>query len=88
VVTDRQLPPGLGYSETIFTLTANRPYTFGAVTQLVNEAYEYDTFNTGSTRNIYSPDVIHRAGAHGRPHRGGDEHRSVHVPPVPSPRPR
>ena len=48
----------LGYSESIFTLTANCPYNFGPVTQLLNEAYEYDTFNTGSTRNIYSPDVI------------------------------
>jgi isoquinoline 1-oxidoreductase subunit beta len=48
----------LGYSETIFSLTANCPYNFGPVTQLLNEAYEYDTFNTGSTRNIYSPDVI------------------------------
>jgi isoquinoline 1-oxidoreductase subunit beta len=48
----------LGYSETIFTLTANCPYNFGAVTQLLNEAYDYNTFNTGSTRNIYSPDVI------------------------------
>jgi isoquinoline 1-oxidoreductase beta subunit len=48
----------VGYSESIFTLTANCPYNFGPVTQLLNEAYEYDTFNTGSTRNIYSPDVI------------------------------
>jgi isoquinoline 1-oxidoreductase beta subunit len=48
----------LGYSESIFSLTANCPYNFGPVTQLLNEAYEYNTFNTGSTRNIYSPDVI------------------------------
>jgi isoquinoline 1-oxidoreductase beta subunit len=47
----------LGYAQTVFTLTANVPYNFGAVTQLINEAYEYDTFNTGSVRNIYSPDV-------------------------------
>ena len=53
------LPGGnfLGYSETIFELTANVPYNFGAVTQLLNEIYEYDTFNTSSVRNIYSPDV-------------------------------
>src|SRR5581483_4234683 len=41
----------------VFTLTQNVPYNFGLVTQLVNEAYTYDTFNTGSVRNIYSPDV-------------------------------
>jgi len=47
----------LGYAETVFTLTQNVPYNFGVVTQLINEAYTYDTFNTGSVRNIYSPDV-------------------------------
>ena len=47
----------LGYSEAIFTLTQNVPYNFGAVTQLLNEVYDYDTFNTSSVRNIYSPDV-------------------------------
>jgi isoquinoline 1-oxidoreductase beta subunit len=52
------LPDGnLGYSETVFTLSQNVPYNFGLVTQLINEAYAYDTFNTGSVRNIYSPDV-------------------------------
>ena len=36
-------------------LTQELPYNFGAVTQLLNET---DTrFNTGSMRNIYSPDV-------------------------------
>jgi isoquinoline 1-oxidoreductase beta subunit len=47
----------LGYSQTIFTLTQNVPYNFGAVTQLLNEVYAHDTFNTGSVRNIYSPNV-------------------------------
>jgi isoquinoline 1-oxidoreductase subunit beta len=52
------LPEGnLGYAETVFTLTQNVPYNFGVATQLINEAYTYDTFNTGSVRNIYSPDV-------------------------------
>jgi isoquinoline 1-oxidoreductase beta subunit len=53
-------PPGqnlLQYSETIFNLTANVPYNFGAVTQLLNEVYEYNTFNTSSVRNVYSPEV-------------------------------
>ncbi len=52
-------PPNFnqGYSQTVFTLTANCPYNFGPVTQLINESYQYNTFNTGSVRNIYSPDV-------------------------------
>jgi isoquinoline 1-oxidoreductase subunit beta len=47
----------LGYSQAIFTLTQNVPYNFGAVTQLLHEVYAYNTFNTGSVRNIYSPNV-------------------------------
>ena len=47
----------LGYSQSVFTLTANVPYNFGPVTQLLNEVYDYDTFNTSSVRNIYSPEV-------------------------------
>ncbi len=46
-----------GYAETVFTLTQNVPYNFGVVTQLLNEIYDYETFNTGSVRNIYSPNV-------------------------------
>ena len=53
-----KLPAGLGnlgFAESIFALTQELPYNFGAVTQLLNET---DTrFNTGSMRNIYSPDV-------------------------------
>ena len=45
----------LSFSETIFSLTQELPYNFGAVTQLLNETDE--RFNTGSMRNIYSPDV-------------------------------
>ena len=49
---------GLGFAETIFTLTQELPYNFGAVTQLLNEPLEFeDKFSTGSMRNIYSPDV-------------------------------
>lgn len=47
----------LGYSQAIFNLTQNVPYNFGAVTQLLNEIYAYNTFNTSSVRNIYSPNV-------------------------------
>jgi isoquinoline 1-oxidoreductase beta subunit len=54
-----QLPAAnsLGYSQAIFNLTQNVPYNFGVVTQLLNEIYAYNTFNTGSVRNIYSPNV-------------------------------
>jgi isoquinoline 1-oxidoreductase beta subunit len=45
----------LSFSQTIFSLTQELPYNFGAVTQLLNETDE--RFNTGSMRNIYSPDV-------------------------------
>jgi isoquinoline 1-oxidoreductase subunit beta len=49
----------LGYSQSIFTLTANVPYNFGTVTQLLNEVYHPpgSMFNTSSVRNIYSPEV-------------------------------
>ncbi|NYF97724.1 molybdopterin cofactor-binding domain-containing protein [Janibacter cremeus] len=51
-----KLPVGdLTFSQTIFTLTQEIPYNFGVVTQLLNETD--DRFNTGSMRNIYSPDV-------------------------------
>ena len=46
---------GMGFSQSIFTLTQELPYNFGAVTQLLNETD--DRFNTGSMRNIYSPDT-------------------------------
>ncbi|MGN6868072.1 MAG: molybdopterin cofactor-binding domain-containing protein [Solirubrobacteraceae bacterium] len=55
------LPEGdfLGYSQSVFTLTANVPYNFGSVTQLLNEVYHPpgSLFNTSSVRNIYSPEV-------------------------------
>jgi isoquinoline 1-oxidoreductase beta subunit len=47
----------IGYSQAVFNLTQSVPYNFGLVTQLLNEIYAYDTFNTGSVRNIYSPNV-------------------------------
>ncbi|MEU6660069.1 molybdopterin cofactor-binding domain-containing protein [Streptomyces sp. NPDC046821] len=45
----------LTFAETIFQLTQSTPYNFGAVTQLLNEVPL--KFNTGSMRNIYSPNV-------------------------------
>jgi isoquinoline 1-oxidoreductase beta subunit len=51
-----ELPFGnLGYAQTIFELTQNVPYNFGATDQVLNEVDM--GFNTGSMRNIYSPDV-------------------------------
>ncbi|MDC0768975.1 molybdopterin cofactor-binding domain-containing protein [Streptomyces sp. HD] len=51
-----RLPVGdLTFSETIFTLTQQTPYHFGVVTQLLGETDK--GFNTGSMRNIYSPNV-------------------------------
>ncbi|MFY9587165.1 MAG: molybdopterin cofactor-binding domain-containing protein, partial [Actinomycetota bacterium] len=53
-------PPQLNhltYAQGVFTLTANVPYNFGPVTQLMREVYEIPMFNTSSVRNIYSPDV-------------------------------
>jgi isoquinoline 1-oxidoreductase beta subunit len=53
-----ELPAGLGnlgLAESIFTLTQELPYDFGVVTQLLTEVDM--GFNTGSMRNIYSPDV-------------------------------
>ena len=52
------LPAGLGnlgFAETVYTLTQEVPYNFGAVVQTLTETD--DRFNTGSMRNIYSPDV-------------------------------
>ncbi|QEV21635.1 molybdopterin cofactor-binding domain-containing protein [Streptomyces alboniger] len=45
----------LTFAETIFQLTQSTPYHFGATTQLLNEVPL--RFNTGSMRNIYSPNV-------------------------------
>ncbi|MET9377441.1 molybdopterin cofactor-binding domain-containing protein [Streptomyces sp. NPDC002992] len=51
-----RLPVGdLTFSETIFQLTQQSPYHFGVTTQLLSETDK--GFNTGSMRNIYSPNV-------------------------------
>ncbi|MEV6055364.1 molybdopterin cofactor-binding domain-containing protein [Streptomyces sp. NPDC052107] len=46
---------GLTFSETIFALSQQTPYNFGVVTQVLGETDK--GFNTGSMRNIYSPNV-------------------------------
>ena len=53
-----KLPTGLGnlgFSETVFTLTQELPYNVGVAAQTLTETDL--RFNTGSMRNIYSPDV-------------------------------
>jgi len=53
-----ELPAGnFGYAQAFFNLTANVPYNFGVATQLLNEIYGPDVFNTSSVRNVYSPEV-------------------------------
>ncbi|GAB2677952.1 molybdopterin-dependent oxidoreductase [Saccharopolyspora gloriosae] len=57
-----RLPPlGLGnfagFSLPVFELTVGVPYKFGVTTQLLNEIMQYDTFPTGSNRNLFNPDV-------------------------------
>ncbi len=46
----------LSFAESIFLLSQSVPYNFGVVTQLLNEIPL--KFNTGSMRNIYSPNVV------------------------------
>ncbi|MFF0739697.1 molybdopterin cofactor-binding domain-containing protein [Streptomyces sp. NPDC004111] len=45
----------LGFSETFFQLTQSMPYNFGVTGRLLNETDK--GFNTGSMRNVYSPDA-------------------------------
>ena len=54
------MPPDFnqGYSQVVFNTTANVPYNFGAVTQAINEIFQFNSFHTGSVRNIYNPDVV------------------------------
>ena len=47
---------GLSLSQTIFELSQSSPYNFGATIQALNEIDL--KFNTGSMRNIYSPNVV------------------------------
>ena len=46
---------GMSYSQTVFTYTQQTPYNFGTTRQLLDEVDK--GFNTGSMRNVYSPDV-------------------------------
>lgn len=51
-----QLPVGdIGFSETFFQLSQTMSYDFGVTSRLLSETDK--GFNTGSMRNVYSPDV-------------------------------
>ncbi|MEV5897488.1 molybdopterin cofactor-binding domain-containing protein [Nonomuraea fuscirosea] len=51
-----RLPVGdIGFAQTFFHLSQEMPYAFGVVGQLLSETGK--GFNTGSMRNVYSPDV-------------------------------
>ncbi|MCZ0985573.1 molybdopterin cofactor-binding domain-containing protein [Streptomyces diastatochromogenes] len=51
-----RLPVGdAGFSETFFQLSQSMPYDFGVSSRLLSETNK--DFNTGSMRNVYSPDV-------------------------------
>ncbi|MGV9915194.1 molybdopterin cofactor-binding domain-containing protein [Streptomyces tendae] len=51
-----KLPVGdIGFSETFFQLSQSMPYNFGTNSRLLSETDK--GFNTGSMRNVYSPDV-------------------------------
>ncbi|MEV8015787.1 molybdopterin cofactor-binding domain-containing protein [Streptomyces sp. NPDC086554] len=51
-----KLPVGdIGFSETFFQLSQSMPYDFGLNSRLLSETDK--GFNTGSMRNVYSPDV-------------------------------
>ncbi|MCL2543767.1 MAG: molybdopterin-dependent oxidoreductase [Nocardioidaceae bacterium] len=54
--TAAKLPVGdIGFSETVFALSQATHYNFGVTTQLLSEVD--GGFNTGSMRNIYSPNA-------------------------------
>ncbi|OKK03641.1 isoquinoline 1-oxidoreductase [Streptomyces sp. CB03234] len=51
-----KLPVGdIGFSQTFFHLSQSMPYDFGISSRLLSETDK--GFNTGSMRNVYSPDV-------------------------------
>jgi isoquinoline 1-oxidoreductase beta subunit len=55
-VAELPIAGNLSFAESVFLLSQSVPYNFGVVTQLLNEVPL--KFNTGSMRNIYSPNVV------------------------------
>ena len=54
----RTLDGSLSLPEIAFEISQNVPYDFGTVSQLLSESYPVGTFNTGSLRNVFSPDTV------------------------------
>jgi isoquinoline 1-oxidoreductase beta subunit len=48
----------LAYSQGVWSLTQSVPYDFGATDQQLAEVREWNTFKTGSVRNVYSADAV------------------------------
>jgi isoquinoline 1-oxidoreductase subunit beta len=57
-----QPPAGEGnelfYSQGVWNLSISVPYNFGQVDHALNEIKTYDTFHSGSVRNLYSADAV------------------------------
>jgi isoquinoline 1-oxidoreductase subunit beta len=47
----------LFYSSGVWNLSVNVPYNFGQVDHSLNEIKQYDTFHSGSVRNLYNADA-------------------------------
>jgi isoquinoline 1-oxidoreductase subunit beta len=47
----------LFYSQGVWNLTVNVPYNFGQIDHSLNETRQYDTFHSGSVRNLYNADA-------------------------------
>jgi isoquinoline 1-oxidoreductase subunit beta len=45
------------YSQGVWNLSVNVPYNFGQVDHALNETRQYDTFHSGSVRNLYNADA-------------------------------
>ena len=76
----------LQYSESIFTLTANVPYNFGAVTQLHQRGLPVQHVQHLERPQRLQPGGRHRHRADGRPGRQGDGPGSLQLPPRLRPR--
>jgi len=47
----------LFYSQGVWNLSVSVPYNFGQVDHALNETRQYDTFHSGSVRNLYNADA-------------------------------
>lgn len=47
----------LAVAQGVYLITASVPYDFGGIALGLNEIFDFDSFNTGSVRNLYNMDV-------------------------------